>query len=68
MRLFFTGEDEKPQSIIKYEDEKDNIDKEIEHFSSVVSLIMNNKFEKEADKDLTCRKCDFRFFCGKAAP
>ena len=68
MRLFFTGEDEKPQSIIKYEDEKDNIDKEIEHFSSVVSLIMNNKFEKEADKDLTCRECDFRFFCGKAAP
>lgn len=68
MRLFFTGENIQPQSIIKYSDEKENIKSEIDNFSNIVGEIMNNNFSAEAANPETCKKCDFRFFCGKYLP
>lgn len=65
MQLFFTGEDNKPIETLNYDDEKENIEKEVEQFSNVVNKIMKHEFSKQCTDDKICGECDFRFLCKK---
>jgi len=63
MQLFFTGEKGNHIRTLRYDNEKENITKEIEQFSNTVAKIMKHEFSKMCSNDKICSKCDFKYIC-----
>ena len=64
MHLYYTGaEDSNP--LISFDNNKAEISKTIEDFTKTVKKIQNKEFNCEASKHMTCRECDFRYYCKK---
>ena len=64
MHLYYTGT-EHSSPIITFEHRKSEVDQAIRSFTDIVRKIERKEFSCQAKNHITCRECDFRYFCGK---
>ena len=64
MHLYYTGE-ENGNPYVTFPYTKSAIEGTVAAFDSTVHKILNKDFSHRCDNMVTCKNCDFRYYCGK---
>lgn len=63
MHLYYTGEDS-GNPLISFPYTKSAIEGTVAAFDDTVHRIMRKEYKKVCDNPITCKNCDFRYYCG----